>query len=414
MVVRRSPWNRRAMHVPAVAILAVVALAAVRATPAPPVGAVQEPGARRTGPEVTSPEVAADRRVTFRLRAPEAKAVKVSGDFGADTDLQRSDDGVWSVTVGPLEPEMYVYFFTVDGVRLIDPANPQVKIGYVTTTTNSLLTVPGGGPAFYDVQDAPHGEIRTLLYKSRSNGVTRELTVYVPPGYDQARSVRYPVLYLLHGFANDQHSWHRYGRANDILDNLLAQRVIAPFLVVMPLGYGGARVNGDGSGIAPQGADGARGDPGLYERDLLEDIIPMIDGTYRTLADRRHRAIVGFSMGGGQAGRFGLGHLDTFSQVGIMSAGLGGGGSAAAGADPIAPLASDPAKTNKLIDLLWIACGKDDAAMKGARALHDALDKAGIVHTFVETEGAHHWRVWRRYLRDLAPLLFKSPTQSRR
>jgi enterochelin esterase family protein len=375
---------------------------------APPASAVQEIGPRQTASDVTSPEVAADRRVTFRLRAPEAKAVKVSGDFGADADMQRSADGVWTVTVGPLDPETYVYFFSLDGVRLADPSNPQVKIGYVTTTTSSLLTVPGDGPAFYDVQDVPHGEIRTLLYKSRSNGVTRELTVYVPPGYDTTPSLRYPVLYLLHGFANDQHSWHRYGRANDILDNLLAQRAIDPFLVVMPLGYGGAHVNGDGTGFAPQGAD-PRGDPALYERDLLEDIIPMIDRTYRTIADRKHRAIIGFSMGGGQAGRFGLGHLETFSQIGIMSAGLGGGGSATApGSDPIAPLAADPVKTNELIDLLWIACGKDDAAMKGARTLHEALDKAGIEHTFLETAGAHHWRVWRRYLRDLAPLLFRT------
>jgi enterochelin esterase family protein len=381
---------------------------------APPPSAVQEVGARLTASEITSPEVAADRRVTFRLRAPEAKAVKVSGDFGADADMQRSDDGVWTATVGPLDPESYVYFFIADGVRLPDPGNPQVKIGYVTTTTSSLLTVPGDRPAFYDVQDVPHGEIRTLLYKSRSNGVTRELTVYVPPGYDKAPGLRYPVLYLLHGFANDQHSWHRYGRANDILDNLLAQRAIAPFLVVMPLGYGGAHVNGDGTGIAPQGAGGPRGDAALYERDLLEDIVPMIDSTYRTVADRKHRAIMGFSMGGGQAGRFGLRHLETFSHVGIMSAGLGGGGSTIApGSDPIAPLAVDPVKTNTLIDLLWIACGKDDAAMKGARALHEALAKAGIEHTFLETEGAHHWRVWRRYLHDVAPLLFKGSTQKR-
>jgi enterochelin esterase family protein len=369
----------------------------------------QEPGMRRTeAPAVVSPEVAADRRVTFRLLAPEARAVTVSGDFGPDAAMRKGGDGVWSVTVGPLDPEMYVYFFTADGVRLTDPNNPQVKIGYVTTTTTSLLTVPANGPAFYDVQDVPHGEIRTLLYQSKSNGVTRELNVYVPPGYDQARDRRYPVLYLLHGFANDHHSWHRYGRANDILDNLLAKGTIAPFLVVMPLGYGGARVNGDGTGIPPEGSGNFRGDPALYERDLLEDVIPLIDGKYRTIADRKHRAIVGFSMGGGQAGRYGLRHLDRFSAVGIMSAGLGGGGSATApGADPVAALAADPARANEQIDLLWIACGKDDAAMKGAAALHEALGKAGIEHTFLETEGAHHWRVWRRYLRDLAPLLFK-------
>ena len=150
--------------------------------------------------------------------------VTVSGDFGSDVELRKNADGIWSATVGPLDPEMYVYYFTVDGVRLTDPSNPEVKIGYVTSTTTSLLTVPGDGPAFYDVQDVPHGEIRTLLYKSRSNGATRELTVYIPPGYDEARNRRYPVLYLLHGFANDHHSWHRYGRANDILDNLLAQK----------------------------------------------------------------------------------------------------------------------------------------------------------------------------------------------
>jgi enterochelin esterase-like enzyme len=387
-----------------VATLAAVAAVGMLAATA----AAQEVGARRTGSAVASPEVSADRRVTFRLLAPEAKAVAVSGDFGPDTEMRKGEDGVWSVTVGPLDPETYVYFFTVDGVRLTDPSNPQVKIGYVTTTTTSLVTVPGTGPAFYDVHDVAHGEIRTLLYKSTSNGVTRELTVYVPPGYDQARNRRYPVLYLLHGFANDHHSWHRYGRANDILDNLLAKNAIAPFLVVMPLGYGGASVNGDGTGIAPGGPGTVRGDPALYERDLLEDIIPMIDRSFRTIADRKHRAIVGFSMGGGQAGRYGLRHLETFSTIGIMSAGLGGGGNAAApGSDPVAALAADATTANKQIDLLWIACGKDDAAIKGATALHEALGKAGIEHTFLETEGAHHWRVWRRYLRDLAPLLFK-------
>ena len=384
------------------------ALAAMLAAVAVATASAQEVGARRTGAAVKSPEVAADRRVTFRLQAPDAKAVAVSGDFGPDAPMRKGDDGIWTTTVGPLDPEMYVYFFTVDGVRLIDPNNPEVKIGYVTTTTTSLLTVPGDSPAFYDIQDVPHGEIRTLLYKSASNGKTRELTVYVPPGYEQARNRRYPVLYLLHGFANDQHSWHCYGRANDILDNLIAAKTIAPFLVVMPLGYGGAHVNGDGTGIAPEGSGTFRGDPALYERDLLEDVIPMIDRQYRTIADRKHRAIVGFSMGGGQAGRYGLRHLETFSTVGIMSAGLGGGGTAAApGSDPVAALAADPARANKQIDLLWVACGKDDAAMKGAKALHDALAKAGIEHTFLETEGAHHWRVWRRYLRDLAPLLFK-------
>jgi enterochelin esterase family protein len=358
-------------------------------------------------PAVASPVVAGG-KVTFRLRATEAKAVSVSGDFGPDVAMSRDADGVWSTTVGPLKPDEYVYYFIVDGVRLPDPVNPQVKIGYVPTTTTSLVNVPGDGPAFYDVQDVPHGELRTLLYKSKSNKVTRELTVYLPPGYDANARQRYPVLYLLHGFANDHHSWHRYGRANDILDNLLAAKAIKPFIVVMPLGYGGASVNGDGNGIPPANAGRFGGDFPLYERDILEDIIPLIDGKYRTLANRENRAIFGFSMGGMQAGRFGLGHLDTFSYVGMMSAGLlGNPASAAVGPDPIAPLAANAAAANKQLKLLWIGCGVDDTAMKGARETHEALQKAGIQHTFVESEGAHHWRVWRRYLRDVSPLLFR-------
>lgn len=388
-----------------------VALASASIATALPVFA-QEPGMRPIGsaaaaaPAVTSPSVA-EGRVTFRLRAPEARSVTVSGDFGPDVALSRDAEGVWSATVGPLKPDGYVYFFTVDGVRLPDPVNPQIKIGYVPSTTTNLVNVPGDEPMFYDVQDVPHGEIRTLLYKSRSNKVVRELNVYLPPGYDASQRQRYPVLYLLHGFANDHHSWHRYGRANDILDNLLAKNAIRPFIVVMPLGYGGASVNGDGNGIPPAGAGAFGGDFALYERDILEDVIPLIDGKYRTLANRENRAIIGFSMGGMQAGRFGLGHLDTFSYVGIMSAGIiGNPASAAVGPDPIAPLAANSTVVNKQLKLLWIACGTEDTAMNGARSTHEALQKAGIKHTFLETEGAHHWRVWRRYLRDVAPLLF--------
>ena len=247
------------------------------------------------------------------------------------------------------------------------------------------------------------GKFEHIIYKSESNGVVRELTVYVPPGYDENPDKHYPVLYLLHGFANDQNSWHRYGRANDILDNLLAKGSIEPFLVVMPLGYGGARINGDGTGLPPEQGGRFGGDADLYERDILEDIIPMIDGKYRTIADRTHRAIIGFSMGGGQAGRYGLGNLNTFSYIGIMSAGLGGG----TDTEPFKTLAANPEKANEQIDLLWIGCGQQDFAFSGAKTLSDNLNQIGIEHTFHPTEGEHHWRVWRRYLRDLAPLLFK-------
>ncbi len=361
-----------------------------------------QPGSQG-GPAIVSPEVSADGSVTFRLEAPMASTVSVSGDFGPDAEMEKDENGIWSVTVGPLAPEEYVYFYLLDGVRLLDPYNPRVKIGYVISTTTSLLKVQAKEPAFYEVQDVPHGEIRTHIYKSESNGVVRELTVYVPPGYDENTQKQYPVLYLLHGYANDQNSWHRYGRANDILDNLLAKGEIDPFLVVMPLGYGGARINGDGTGIPPEGGGRFGGDGDLYERDIIEDVIPLIEEKYCVIADREHRAIVGFSMGGGQAGRYGLGNLDMFSNIGIMSAGLGGG----TNVEPLKTLAANPDKANELIDLLWIGCGRDDFAFSGAKSTSDALKEIGIEHTFRETEGEHHWRVWRRYLRELAPQLFE-------
>ncbi len=373
-------------------------------------------GGGRGGSGSASPIVGSDRKVTFHLNAPDATTVNLTSDFLEETPLVKADDGTWTVTVGPVDPDIYYYNFVVDGVRTIDPGNSHAKIGYYTSTMNSILTVPGDEAAFYNVKNVPHGEIRTHIYNSESNGVVRELNVYVPPGYDADADKRYPVLYLLHGNANDHHSWQRYGRANEILDNLLAEGAIEPFLVVMPLGYGRASINGDGTGIAansgsdnrPTGGRGGPnagpGGPDLFEQDILKDVIPMIDAKYRTIADRRSRAIFGFSMGGGQSGRIGLGNLDLFSHVGIMSAGMRGG----TDTEPYASLVADVAATNEKLDLLWIGCGRDDFAFAGASAISKTLKDAGIKHTFIESEGGHHWRVWRRYLLDVAPSLFKT------
>jgi enterochelin esterase family protein len=366
---------------------------------------------------VASPVVEGDGRVTFRVRAPQAVKITLMSDFQDETPLDKDGEGVWSVAVGPLAPDIYYYNFVVDGVRTFDPGNSEAKIGYYASTLMSILNVPGGEPRFFDVRDVPHGELRTLVYKSQSNGEIRELTVYLPPVYDEQPDRRYPVLYLLHGNANDHHSWQRYGRANEILDNLFAEGAVEPFVVVMPLGYGGAAINGDGVGVGgparrpggglpgaggrPRGG-GAPAGPDLYEQDILRDVIPMIDAKYRTIADRRSRAIVGFSMGGGQAARIGLGNLDKFSRIGVMSAGVGGG----IDAEPLKSLAEDVAASNEQIDLLWIGCGRDDFAFAGASELSKSLDALKIEHTFHQSDGGHHWRVWRRYLHDLAPKIF--------
>lgn len=374
-------------------------------------------GGGRRAQGLASPIVNTDRMVTFRVAAPDAHTVTLTCDFLEETPLTKSEDGLWSVTVGPVEPDIYYYNLVVDGVKTIDPGNSHVKIGYYTSTTNSILNISGEGPAFYDVQDVPHGQIRTHVYKSKSNEVVRELNVYVPPGYDDETTKKYPVLYLLHGNANDHHSWQRYGRANEIIDNLIAEGKIEPFLIVMPLGYGRASVDGDGTGVADNSGPDNRsltgsptgrsfGEADMYQRDIIDDVVPMIDSLYRTTANRRERAIVGFSMGGGQAGRIGLGNLGVFSNIGIMSAGMRGGNDA----EPYASLVANVADTNEKVDLLWIGCGRDDFAFAGASSISARLTDAGINHTFVESDGGHHWRVWRRYLRDVAPLLFQNST----
>jgi len=359
-----------------------------------PAGA-QAPAANPAPIRVVSPEVGPDRRVTFRLLAPKANEVLVSGWFMEGSKaLEKDANGLWSVTVGPVEPEIYSYNFMIDGVRAIDPANPGVKTGSMGDTIQSVLEVHGDGPAFYDGQPVPHGEVRMHWYDSKSLGSLRRLNVYVPPGYDRDASARYPVLYLLHGATADETTWTLLGRANLILDNLLAAGKAKPFIVVMPFGYG-----------APPGAPGPRGqNTALFSRDLLEDVIPYIDSRYRTLADRGDRAIMGLSMGGGESLSIGLNHLELFSYVGGFSAGMS---PTADFAKIYSGLVADPTAANDELHLLWIGCGREDSLFAASKRLSDFLTENKIRHTFRETEGAHSWMVWRRYLNEVSPLLFR-------
>jgi len=355
------------------------------------ISAAQTPAAR-----VASPEVAADRKVTFRLMAPEAREVALTGEFiEGSRALMRDASGMWSVTIGPIEPEIYHYNFTIDGVRTLDPGNPAVKTGSTFSTLASVLEVRGDRPAFYDGQPVPHGEIRTHWYPSQSLKSLRRVTVYTPPGYDRNPTARWPVLYLLHGANADETAWHRLGRANLILDNLIAASKIRPFLVVMPFGYGV-----DPAANAPPAANTP-----MFEKDLLDDLIPYVESTYRALKDREHRAIVGLSMGGGQALTIGLNHLDRFSHVGGFSAAVGRlDGLTTTYASAIAK----PAVTNKALRLLWVGCGTSDGGFAASKGFSEFLTAHQITHTFRATEGAHTWMVWRRYLNEIAPLLFQS------
>ena len=342
---------------------------------------------------LVSPDILPDGRVTFRLTAPKADEVLLSGEFlDKPLSFARDAEGVWSVTVGPITPEIYHYNFTIDGVRTIDPSNPQLKTGSTPSTITSVLEVRHPSPAFYDAQPVPHGEIRTHWYLSKSLGTTRRLTVYTPPGYDRNQSVRYPVLYLFHGANADENAWYRLGRANLILDNLLAAGTIKPFIVVMPFGYG---VTPGG----PQADNTAK-----FGKDLIEDVIPYIDNTYRTLSNRTTRAIVGLSMGGGQALNIGLNNIALFSYVGGFSAAMG---NVAAFPKTYAALASNAPDANSRLKLLWIGCGTEDSLFGASKSFSEWLTASNVTHTFRETGGAHTWMVWRRYLNEVAPLLFR-------
>ena len=363
------------------------------------------------GPRIVSAEVHADRRVTVRLLAPRADSVHLTGeilDGRRPVALTRDSAGVWSVTVGPLAPDVYTYAFNVDGVNTPDPLNPYVK----TVASSGLATqveVPGDGPQYYDARPVPHGLVSILQYDSRTLGVPRTAWVYTPPGYTQG-STRYPVLYLLHGVGDTEVGWVLTGRANVILDNLIADGKARPMVVVMPLGHPRPSI-GLGPNAAAQGEPMAGLGPDMRAaqvgKDLLEDLMPLVERTFRVSRDPDQRGIMGLSMGGAQTLRIGLNNLDTFHWVVGLS-------SALVGDDVVGPFASvlaDAVTVNRKLKLFHVTIGKDDFLLAGNRRFAEALTKAGITHTYREGEGAHTWRVWRRNLYEIAPLLFQPGTR---
>jgi enterochelin esterase family protein len=256
-----------------------------------------------------------------------------------------------------------------------------------------MVEVPGDGPMFYDTRAVPHGTVQARLYSSKSLDRERRLYVYTPPGYERS-TARYPVLYLLHGASGDDSIWTWIGHANLILDNLMADGKLKPLVVVMPDGYAYPPI-----GPVPAGANQRAG----FERDLLGDILPFVQTNYRVYADRDHRAIAGLSMGGGQALSIGLGHLDLFSRVAGFSSALVGQNNFT---ETYAGLVGNPRKANDQLKLLWTGCGTDDTLFNANKSFADFLESSNIKHTFRPSEGAHTWQVWRRYLAEVAPLLF--------
>jgi enterochelin esterase-like enzyme len=354
---------------------------------------------RRPGfaPPIVSPEIQSDHRVTFRLRAPNAKEVSVSGEWGGgNKPLTKDDSGNWSVTLGPIEPGIYGYSFTLDGFQTLDPANAALKP--MRSPRTSVLEVPGNPPRIDEFQDVPHGTVRTHEYSSKSLGRLRTLRVYTPPGYDKETSTKYPVLYLLHGSGDNEATWTAFGHAHLIVDNLLAQGKVKPMVIVMPDGH--ASFARPTPAAAAGEARPRNFNIAAFERDLLEDVMPLVETTYRVRPDRDGRAIAGLSMGGGQSLTVGLNHTDRFAWVGGFSAAV---------AEPSTSIAAalvDPKATDSALKLVWIACGKDDRLVENGRRFAEGLKEKGIRHEFHVTDGGHSWPVWRRYLAEFAPLLF--------
>ena len=350
------------------------------------------------------PRIHSDLRVTFRLQAPAAKTVQVQpgGDengLGAGPfDMQRDADGLWSVTTPPAIPGLHYYWLLIDGVAVNDPAS-ETYFGYGKQT--SCVEVPEPGADFYAMQDVPHGEVRARWYRAQTTGGWRRAMIYTPPDYDTAGDTRYPVLYLQHGAGEDERGWTTQGRANLILDNLIAAGQATPMIVVMESGY--AMQWPAGTPIGPtfmqQMSD-------AFSALMLRDLIPMIDATYRTIADREHRAIAGLSMGARQALHVGLNHLDTFAWIGAFSGAIlesldlqtGYGGAF-----------RDPEAFNRQVRLLWLSAGTAEKRFhQGLQHLHEALEQGHITHEIYASAGtAHEWQTWRRSLRVFAPRLFR-------
>jgi len=441
---------------PTIAVIAAMSAASVipalqaqtPATQAPATPPAAAPGAPQgcgnQPPPVNSQEVLADRKITFRIYAPNAQAVRLSaGDVpnsAQSAQMTKTAAGVWETTVGPVEPGAYRYNFVVDGVTVIDPASPFVSES--NTRVWSMVTVPGADNL--DTRNVPRGAVAAITYYSTALKGYRRMHVYTPPGYETSNA-KYPVFYLLHGAGDSDDSWTSVGRAGFILDNLIADKKAKPMVVVMPAGH------------TFRGQAAGRNATQEFVNDFNSDVVPYVAKNYRVLTDRANTAIAGLSMGGNQTLQVAIPQLEKFSYIGVYSSGLlgafpgmngpGGRGAAPAaapaapGAAPAAPPAAaapapppaaapagpapqrapsaeewaqtnaaklDDANLKKGLRLFWFATGKDDGLITTTKATVELFEKHGFKPIFKETPGAHTWLNWRAYLTEFAPLLFQS------
>jgi enterochelin esterase-like enzyme len=349
-----------------------------------------------------SPEVHADGRVTLRLTAPEVKEVVLRFESMPPAAMRKDKDGVWEYTTTPLQPDIYVYAYLVDGLQITDPSNPFLK--YNLISSESQVRVPGPSELPWELGTAPRGVVHHHYFHSAVVGDDRDFLVYTPPDYDPAAAKSYPVLYLLHGFSDDATAWTSVGRAHVILDNLIARGQARPMLVVMPLGYGDWDIIKNGwDGI--RDADLRRRSYDKFRSSLLGEVIPRVEAAYHVLQGRENRAIAGLSMGGTESLLIGLRDLELFAWIGAFSS-----GGMDDDFDPQFPNLNED--VNARLRALWIACGRGDSLFTANQKLVGWLRSKGVRPSWIETEGEHSFRVWRRNLAAFAPLLFRErPSQ---
>lgn len=361
------------------------------------------------------PRVDGNSRVQIRFKAPDATKVRVNFWSGPKAEMEKQADGFWTFTTPAMAPGLHYYTIVVDGAEVSDPSSTAY---YGGSKWASAVEVPEAGATYYSPQDVPHGQTREIWYHSKVTGTWRHAFVYTPPGYDIQTKERYPVLYLQHGGGEDESGWTRQGKANFILDNLIAARKAKPMLVVMANGY--ARRPGQ---VLTDPRSRQMGSPEMrkamqdmmsaFEDDMTQALIPFIDTTFRTLSDRDHRAMAGLSMGGMQTFHTTFNHLDLFSYIG----GFSGAGNPFAGGNDKPDMKTayngamaDPTAFAKRVHLLWLGVGTNEPERmrQGIQRLHTSLDEAKIQHVFSESQGTdHEWQTWRRNLQDFAPRLFQ-------
>ena len=361
------------------------------------------------------PQVDSGSRVKIRFKAPDATKVRVNFWSGPKAEMEKQADGFWTFTTPPLAPGLHYYTVIVDGAEVSDPASTAYFGG---SKWASAVEVPEVGADYYLPKDVPHGQVRQVWYHSSVTGTWRDAFVYLPPDYDTSKS-RYPVLYLQHGGGEDETGWIRQGKANFILDNLIAAGSTKPMIIVMANGYAtrAGYVVPDMTGKpfgSPEFMKVMQERMGAFEDDVTQALIPFIDKTFRTVPDRDHRAMAGLSMGGMQTFQVTFNHLDLFSYIGGFSGAANPfmmGNAKFDTKTAFKGAMADPAAFAKRVHLLWIGVGTNEPErMKtGLESLHTTLDEGKIQHIFYESPGTdHEWQTWRRDLKDFAPRLFQA------